>query len=1001
MKYLWFALLNIFLIINFSFAQIITTNPLYPVATQSVVLTFDAANTALAGYTGDIYAHTGVNLTDGRNWQHVIGSWGNNATQPKLTRVSTNIYTLDISPSANSFYSVGTGEVVKQIAIVFRSSDGLKQTADLTVEVFQPSNSITILKPDSAQVYSPGETIELTAVALFADSVAVYVNDVFINGIHSNNITEIVTASISGKTKVKFEAMSSSITISDSTSFFVRNPNTIADLPASNLEDGINYIDNNTVTLVLYAPNKQFAFLKSSVDDWKISLNNQMNRTPDEKRYWITLSGLSPAQEYGFQYVIDGSITVPDAYADKILDPWNDRYINSTIYPNLMPYPEEKTSGVVSVFQTAQTPYIWQTQNFVRPEKKDLVIYELHIRDFSDAKSYQLMIDTVQYFKRLGVNAVELMPVNEFEGNSSWGYNPDFYFAPDKAYGPKNKLKELIDTYHANGIAVIMDIVLNHSYGLSPLVQMYYDDINNRPMTDNPWYNVTSPNTAYSWGFDFNHESPDTKRFATRVMKYWLTEYRFDGFRFDFTKGFTNKPGDGWAYDQSRINILKSYADSIWTYSPGAYDILEHLTDNSEETVLANYGIMLWGNMNYSYGQAAMGFPDDDFSWISYKNRTWNNPNLIGYMESHDEERMMYRNLNYGQSNDNYNIKDTATALKRTELAAAFFLTVPGPKMIWQFEELGYDTSINYPDRIGAKPILWNYAKIPERMRLFSIFQEFIKLKKELSVFKTSDFTMNVYGRVKQIILQSENINALVIGNFDIVQQTALPAYPATGTWYDYFNGKIITNTDSAFILNPGEYHFLTDKYIGMPSIPAAPFVQNLTISGKKFVGDTLSATYQYLDVNNDPEGNSTFRWYSALTNTGLGAKEIEGANSQSCTVSYNELNKYVQFEITPTENSENMLSGEKVRSAWYGPLGKEPDAITGYPVPFRESLFFNNTSSYKTLTISGISGKIIAQFNINNQNQIEIPFLDIEVGLYFAKFEGMDNVKIVKILKY
>ena len=58
------------------------------------------------------------------------------------------------------------------------------------------------------------------------------------------------------------------------------------------------------------------------------------------------------------------------------------------------------------------------------------------------------------------------MPFNEFEGNDSWGYNPDFYFAPDKYYGPKNTLKEFIDSCHSKGIAVIMDIALNHSFGI-------------------------------------------------------------------------------------------------------------------------------------------------------------------------------------------------------------------------------------------------------------------------------------------------------------------------------------------------------------------------------------------------------------------------------------------------------------------------------------------------------------------------------------------------------
>jgi hypothetical protein len=357
MKYLILTISLVSILLKTAFSQIVTTNPQYPTADQSVIITFNAASTALAGYTGDVYAHTGVNLTNGVNWQHVIGSWGVNASQPKLTKTGTNTYTLNITPTINSYYNVTASEKVKQMAFVFRSADASKQTADLFVDVY--TNNLNISSPDSTQIYSPGDNVTLSAVALSADSIAVYVNHNFISGVNANNISQNFSASVSGRNSVTFKAYNSTDTIEDSTSFFVRNTNTIADLPSVNLQDGINYIDNNTVTLVLYAPFKQFVFVKGSFENWQPSLNYQMKQTTDAKRYWITLTGLTAAQEYGFQYIIDGQITVPDAYTDKILDPWNDHYISSVIYPNLMPYPAGKTSGVVSVFQTAQTPYSW------------------------------------------------------------------------------------------------------------------------------------------------------------------------------------------------------------------------------------------------------------------------------------------------------------------------------------------------------------------------------------------------------------------------------------------------------------------------------------------------------------------------------------------------------------------------------------------------------------------------------------------------------------------
>ncbi len=151
-------------------------------------------------------------------------------------------------------------------------------------------------------------------------------------------------------------------------------------------------------------------------------------------------------------------------------------------------------------------------------------------------------------------------------------------------------MKTFIDSCHSNGIAVISDWVLTLSCGQPSVVHLYWDrnaGSYGQPTAENPWYNEQSPNPLYSWGYDFDHESQATKDFVDRVNEYWLTEYHFDGFRFDFTKGFTNTPGDGGAYDASRISILKRMADQIWNVNPNAYVILEHFATNTEEKELA------------------------------------------------------------------------------------------------------------------------------------------------------------------------------------------------------------------------------------------------------------------------------------------------------------------------------------------------------------------------------------------------------------------------------
>jgi len=436
------------------------------------------------------------------------------------------------------------------------------------------------------------------------------------------------------------------------------------------------------------------------------------------------------------------------------------------------------------------------------------------------------LIDTLDYLDRLGINAVEFMPVNEFEGNSSWGYNSSFYFAPDKYYGPANALKAVIDECHRRGMAVLIDMVLNHSYGQSPLVRLYWNNDLNRPAANNPWYNQVSPNPVYSWGYDFNHASTHTKAFVDRVNRYWIEEFKVDGFRFDFTKGFTNTPGDGSNYDVARIAILERMFDQIQTVDSSTYVILEHFAPNNEEQELADYGMLIWGNSNFNYNEASMGWHSSggsDFSWGYYGTRGWSEPHLVTYMESHDEERLMYKNLQYGNSSGGYDIQNLVTAIDRMKLTAGFFLTIPGPKMIWQFGERGYDVSIDYDGRLGEKPPRWEYMQNQDRLRLFKTWQALLKLRRENEVFHSTATTVSLdLGRsdgLKKIRLSHSSLNVIILGNFGVTTQAITPNFYHGGTWYEYFSGDTanITITTDPINLLPGELRIYTDQFLTPP----------------------------------------------------------------------------------------------------------------------------------------------------------------------------------------
>lgn len=589
------------------------------------------------------------------------------------------------------------------------------------------------------------------------------------------------------------------------------------------LRDGITVISDDSLAFVLFAPKKQTVHLIGDFNNWTVSDSYKMKKDGD--RFWIKIGNLQKGKEYICQYLIDNSIRIADPYTSKVSDPDNDRYISNNVYSNLIQYPTGKTSEIAMVVNTAPASYSWKVNTFKVDKPDNMVIYEILIRDFTEQGTIKAVEEKISYLKNLGVNAVELMPFNEFEGNNSWGYNPSFYFATDKAYGTSNDYKAFIDACHSNGIAVIMDMVLNHSYGQSPMVRMYQGSDKN-PTADNPWYNKTSPNSSYSWGYDFNHESEYTKAFVDSVCAYWMKEYKVDGFRFDFTKGFTNTKGDGWSKDDSRITILKRMASEIWKRKSDAIVIFEHLTANDEEKILADYGIKLWGNMNSTFIEATMGwgaFDSDengelngDVSWASYKKREWSKPNLVAYMESHDEERIMFKNEAYGNSNGSYNVKDLSTGLKRTEAAAVILMSLPGPKMIWQFGELGYDIALNREgnQHLDPKPPHWEYYDVPARKNLYDVFAKINKLRNTNTTFYTSDYTIDLANQYKQILLKSSTESICAIANFDVTELTQKVNFGKTGKWEDYFTGNQLNVSDNSIdiTLQPGEYRLYISK---------------------------------------------------------------------------------------------------------------------------------------------------------------------------------------------
>ena len=791
-------------------AQIITTSPEFPTEDDQVTIVFDATKGTggLKDFTGDVYAHTGVitsKSTGSSDWKYAP-SWGTNTAKYKMTRIDKNKWSLTITPSVRQYYGVPAAETIKQMAFVFRSSDNKlegKDTGgkDIYADIYASGLTLRFDQPTTT-LFNQGESTAIKVAASAASTITLSIGNTQIAS--AANVTELsanYTFAQTGAFTLKAVATSGTLTAETTLSISVSESTQQETMPKG-VRPGINYISDTEATLVLQIPGKKHAYVIGDFNDWKYSNAYQMKQ--DGEYFWLTLKGLEKGTEYAFQYVVDQSITVADPYAAIVLDPWNDPHIPASVYPNLKSYPTGKTEGIVSVLQTGQAPYQWKVQDFQKPDKNHLMVYELHIRDFTKQHSYQAAIEKLPYLKTLGVNAIELMPVNEFEGNTSWGYNPSFYFAVDKYYGTRDDLKAFVDACHVNGMAVILDLVLNHSFSQCPFYQLYRD-ADGRPSKNSPWYNQESniPNDGLQWGYDFNHDSKYTRAFVDSVAAYWMDEYKFDGFRYDFTKGFSNTAQDEWAnlYDAARISNLKRICDEIWKRNSDAYVIIEHLTNGtSEEKTLGDYGMMLWRNMSGAYATTAKGYKAD-FTGLNAISNNMPFGSLMGYMESHDEERNSYEAKTSGIST----IKtDLATRMKQAATNAAFFFTVPGPKMIWQFGELGYDISIDYNGRTGEKPVLWEYADVPERQELYQNYANLIALRLSYpDLFgKNARFNQRVndtyWANGRCIYTYCGNDALVVVGNFTSSEVEVSSPFPKAGTYYEFLNETYSFNIATA-----------------------------------------------------------------------------------------------------------------------------------------------------------------------------------------------------------
>ncbi|WP_343705342.1 alpha-amylase family glycosyl hydrolase [Flavobacterium sp.] len=858
------------------------------------------------------------------------GTWTSSNEASKFTyNAGTDTYTKTIIPSA---YFARNG--IGRIGFLVKAKDGTgdKKSQDILVEVGSFQVTLTSPVENSTSIINSGSNFTISATNTGgAGSYTLKANGTTINTNASTSSYSYTHTNIVGNQSYELIATQGATTVSKKFAVVV-NPNTVSETMPAGLVDGINYnaSDATKVTLVLDAPLKDFVYVAGSFNNWQPTSAYAMKKDPSSGKFWLEITGLVSGVSNTYQYwVVDATplanspamVKTADPYSTLVLSPYDDPSIPASKYPNMPAYPSGQNFEV-TVLKTGQTSYNWQVTNFEKPAKEKLVVYEVLVRDFDASRSYQSLIDRIDYFKNLKINAIELMPVMEFEGNESWGYNTSFHMALDKFYGTSDKLKEFIDLCHQNGIAVILDVALNHAFGRNPMVRMWMNDPDGdgfgSPTAENPYFNTVAKH-SYSVGEDFNHQSLKTQYYVNRVIKHWIEEYKIDGFRWDLTKGFTqsctssdNACTD--SYQQDRVDILKKYADFSWAIDPTHYTIFEHLGSDTEEQQWANYrvtetpskGVMMWGKMTKEYNQLSMGYASESNIFrMNSANRGFAANRLMGYAESHDEERLMYKNVQYGASNGSYNVKTLNTALSRMSAIGAVSLLIPGPKMIWHFGELGMDDSIfscnngtvndessTTPGdcKLDTKPQpQWteNWLGDSNRNKIYNDWAKMITLKKTEPVFlgtatMTNATTLLVNIKITNSSLTSAQLKDVVIlANFETTAQNMIPGFQYTGAWYNLMDNSTINVTDvnAPISLAPGEYRIYGNKQANLAiedfekgnqvSLYPNPVADYFTLGFKTSKVDIYSITGQLVKTFNT-NGNTEYQFSASGLASGV-----------------------------------------------------------------------------------------------------------------------------------
>lgn len=476
-----------------------------------------------------------------------------------------------------------------------------------------------------------------------------------------------------------------------------------------------------SVAFGLFAPHNEIVQLTGAWNDWQ-----PIDMAKDETGHWRVEVDL-PDGDHEYRFLVKSNSPFCLGEMKSVADPTALRYSLDNHENSIV----QVKNGSAIVHD-----YVWQHDDVPLPPNEKLVIYELHVGDFrggegdtqSEPGTLVSALDKLDYLRDLGINAIELMPINEFPGGHSWGYSQHSVYAVENSYGTPNDLCRFVDECHARGIRVIHDAVYNHLASEAPLTQIDYSY----------WFYENNPDeAALNFGPKFNYEHYDphynvfpAREYVINALRMWVEQFHIDGIRFDCTRAIKYFDLLRWFDDEAhkRANFKPFYTiaehvpqDSAIASGNGPVDAAWHDTF-MRQLACTTLGVPHHGRDPYNTSEVLrlMNAHEDGFD---------SNYNTVRYLSNHDEERIFFL------LGDVANTFDEA-AFRRAKLGASLLLTAPGIPMLWMGEELGQPTNKS----MELRPVQWGLLEHEENQGLLNHYKHLLKLRMENDALTSDTF---------------------------------------------------------------------------------------------------------------------------------------------------------------------------------------------------------------------------------------------------------------------